>query len=343
MRIGPGARWMEVAAALGEHGWALTSGDYGGVGVGGLATAGGIGFLAREHGLTIDHLRAAEVVLADGTLVRTDAATRPDLFWAIRGAGGNVGIVTSFEFEVDEVGEIGWAQLAFDATDAEEFLVGYGRIMEAAPRDLTAFLIMGGTRPGQPRVAQIMAMVDSGDPDTIIERLQPFAELAPLVQQSVTLTTYPRVMANADLGPQHGSGEPHSRSALLEHVTPEFARDAMAMMDAGGSYWLQFRSVGGAVSDVPEGETVYSHRAANFSVVAMGANPDRLDASWEAVAAHGQGMYLSFDTSLRPERITTAFPPAVIERLRAIKADVDPDGLFGDNFSVKQCEEVEAA
>jgi hypothetical protein len=202
---------------------------------------------------------------------------------------------------------------------------------------------MGGTRPGQPRIAQIMAMVDSDDPDTIIERLQPFAELAPLMQQSVTLTIYARVMANADLGPQRGSGEPHARSSLVEHITPEFARAAIAMMDAGSSYFLQFRSVGGAVADVPEGETVYSHRSANFSVIAMGANPDRLDASWEAVAAHGQGMYLSFDTSLRPERITTAFPVEVIERLRAVKAEVDPDGLFGDNFSVKQCEEVEAA
>ena len=124
VRIGPGARWMEVAAALGEHGWALSSGDYGGVGVGGLATAGGIGFLAREHGLTIDHLRAAEIVLADGSIVRADAETRPELFWAIRGAGANVGIVTSFEFEVDEVGEVGWAQLAFQVDDVAEFLVG---------------------------------------------------------------------------------------------------------------------------------------------------------------------------------------------------------------------------
>ncbi len=150
-------------------------------------------------------------------------------------------------------------------------------------------------------------------------------------------------MANADLGPQHGSGEPHSRSALLEHITPEFAQAAIAMMDAGGSYWLQFRSVGGAVADVPDGETVYSNRSANFSVVALGANSDRLDASWDAVAAHGQGMYLSFDTSLRPERIATAFPAEVIERLRAIKAAVDPDGLFGDNFSVAQRDAVEAA
>ena len=103
VRIGPGARWMQVAAALGEHGWALSSGDYGGVGVGGLATAGGIGFLAREHGLTIDHLRAVEIVLADGSIVRADAENHADLFWAVRGAGANIGIVTSFEFEVDEV------------------------------------------------------------------------------------------------------------------------------------------------------------------------------------------------------------------------------------------------
>ena len=108
---------MQVAAALGEYGWALTSGDYGGVGVGGLATAGGIGFLAREHGLTIDHLRAAEIVLADGSVVRADAETHADLFWAVRGAGANIGIVTSFEFEVDEVGEIGWVQLAFQTDD----------------------------------------------------------------------------------------------------------------------------------------------------------------------------------------------------------------------------------
>ncbi|KAA9153852.1 LLM class flavin-dependent oxidoreductase [Microbacterium lushaniae] len=343
VRIGPGARWREVAAALDEHGWALSSGDYGGVGVGGLATAGGIGFLVREHGLTIDHLRAAEVVLADGSVVRTDAATRPELFWAIRGAGANVGIVTSFEFEVDEVGEVGWAQLAFDASDTEEFLTGYGAVMAAAPRDLTAFLIMGARRPGQPRIAQIMAMVDSSDPDTIIARLQPFAELAPLVQQSVQVTSYARVMANADLGPQHGRGEPHARSLLLSEITPEFAAEAVRMLDAGASYFLQLRSVGGAVSDVGEDDTAYSHRAAQFSVVALGADPGRLDAAWEAVRVHGRGMYLSFDSSTRPERILDAFPPDKLERLLALKHEVDPDALFVDNFSVAQYDAAEVA
>jgi alkanesulfonate monooxygenase SsuD/methylene tetrahydromethanopterin reductase-like flavin-dependent oxidoreductase (luciferase family)/FAD/FMN-containing dehydrogenase len=338
VRIGPGARWMQVAAALGEHGWALTSGDYGGVGVGGLATAGGIGFLAREHGLTIDHLRAVEVVLADGSIVRADADTHPDLFWAVRGAGGNVGIVTAFEFEVDEVGDVGWAQLAFQVDDLPEFLKGYGRVVEESPRDLTAFLLAGGPRPGQPQVVQLYGVVDSDDPDTIIARLQPFAELAPLVQQSVQVASYAQVMANADLGPQHGVGEPHSRSGLIEHITPEFAETAARMLASGAVPFFQLRAVGGAVADVAEDATAYAHRSANFSVVALGSDAQRLDVQWQALAAHTAGMYLSFDSSERPERIAEAFPPATLERLRAVKAAYDPTCVFRDNFAIEPAE-----
>lgn len=335
VRIGPGARWAQVAAALGEHGWALTSGDYGGVGVGGLATAGGIGLLAREHGLTIDHLRAAEVVLADGRVVRTDAATHPDLFWAVRGAGANVGIVTAFEFEVDEVGQVGYAQLAFQVDDVAGFLEGYGRIVESSPRDLTLFLLTGGPSPGQPQVVQLYGIVDSDDPDTIIARLQPFAELAPLVQQSVQLTTYPQIMANADLGPQHGAGEPHSRSGLIEHVTPAFAAAVERMLQSGAVPFFQLRAVGGAVADVEEDATAYAHRSANFSVAALGSHPDRLDAQWRTLADHVDGMYLSFDSSERPERIAEAFPPATLERLRQVKAAYDPTCVFRDNFAIE--------
>lgn len=335
VRIGAGARWANVAAALGDHGWALSSGDYGGVGVGGLATAGGIGFLAREHGLTIDHLRAAEVVLADGSIVRTDASTHPELYWAVRGAGANVGVVTAFEFEVDEVGEVGHAQLAFQVDDLAEFLEGYGRIVEASPRDLTMFLLTGAPRPGQPHVVQLYGVVDSDDTDTVIARLQPFAELAPLVQQSVTITPYARVMANADLGPQHGAGEPHSRSGLIEHVTPAFAAAADGMLRSGAVPFFQLRAVGGAVADVPEDATAYTHRSANFSVVALGSGAERLDAAWRALADHVDGMYLSFDSSLRPERISEAFPPATLARLRAVKATYDPACVFRDNFAIE--------
>jgi hypothetical protein len=154
------------------------------------------------------------------------------------------------------------------------------------------------------------------------------------VQQSVQLATYAQVMANADLGAQHGAGEPHSRSGLIAHITPAFARAAERMLDSGDAYFFQLRAVGGAVADVAEDATAYAHRSANFSVVALGANPERLDRVWASVAEHTEGMYLSFDTSLRPERIAEAFPPATLARLRAIKAAVDPDGVFRDNFAI---------
>lgn len=331
VRIGPGARWMDVARALGPRGWTLTSGDYGGVGVGGLATAGGIGFFAREYGLTIDHLRAAEIVLADGQIVRADAANHPELFWAIRGAGSAIGIVTAFEFAVDEVGDVGWAQLAFAVDDTAAFLEGFGRVLESLPRDITANLLAGGGgRPGEPRLIHLMALVDAADPDTIIARLQPFADLAPLAQQQVSVTTYERVIVNAAEGPHSGQGDPHFRSALVEHITPQLANDIEKMLDTSATPFFQIRSVGGAVADVAPDETAYAHRSANFSLTAVGAG-SRLDAAWEPIQDQAMGAYLSFDSTARPERLHEAFPAETLERLRAIKAEVDPDGVFRDN------------
>src|SRR5690606_1675435 len=109
VRVGAGARWGDVAQALSPHGLAISSGDYGDVGVGGLATAGGQGFLARSYGLTLDHVVGADVVLADGRIVRADADHHPDLFWGLRGAGGNLGVVTSLDIEAAEVGDVVFA------------------------------------------------------------------------------------------------------------------------------------------------------------------------------------------------------------------------------------------
>lgn len=338
VRIGPGATWQQVAAALAPHGWALTSGDYGGVGVGGLATAGGIGFLAREHGLTIDHLRAAEVMLADGSLVRVSDDEHPELFWAVRGAGANIGVVTAFEFEVDEVGPVGWAQFAFDASDTAGFLERWGAAVEGSPRDLTSNLIMGGARPGQPRYAQVMTMVDSGDADVILERLQPIADAGPLVDQSVQLTTYQAVLSNATGAPHDAQGEPAARSGLVDHITPEFAAAIARLLDSGAVYFFQIRSVGGAVADIPADATAYAHRDANFSIAAIGSNPARLDEGWDTLRPLMDGLYLSFETDVSVARLEDAFPPATLERLRAIKREVDPDNVFHDNFNVL-CEE----
>ena len=335
VRIEPGAKWADVAVALGAQGWALSSGDYGGVGVGGLATAGGIGWLSRKHGLTIDHLRAVDVVVADGSLVHASPDENPELFWGMRGAGANFGIAVSFEFEVDPVGDVGWAQLAYDATDTAGFLERWGATIEAAPRDVTSNLLMGGTRPGQQAIAQVFAMVDSSDPDEIIEHLQPLAEIAPLVQQSVELKPYAAVMANNQGSGGQGQGEPASRSGLLDHITPEFAASVARLLASGAVHFFQIRSVGGAVSDVAADATAYAHRSANFSVVALGAHLDRVSELWDdLLAPHFEGLYLSFDTDLRPERLADAFPETTLGRLRALKREWDPRNLFRDNFNI---------
>ena len=337
VRVGPGARWVDVARALAPHGLAISSGDYGGVGVGGLATAGGIGWFAREHGLTIDHLRSVDVVLADGSLVRASSDDGDsDLFWAVRGAGANFGVAVSFELTAAHVGRVGFAQLAFDADDTADFLVRWGAAMEAADRSVSGEVILGVRRPGQPRVAQVMLVVDSDQPDAIVERLQPFVAVAPLLDQAVALATYDEVMgALFDESPQQGQGEPLSHSGLAEHLTPELAAEAAAVLDAGASYFFSIRAVGGAVADVPADATAYGWRSANFSIAAFGTRASGLDAWWSRLEPHMEGMYLSFESATGPEVVARAFPPAHLERLRDLKRRYDPTGLFRDNFFIE--------
>ena len=335
VRIEAGARWQDVAAFLAPHGWALSSGDYGGVGVGGLATAGGVGWLVREHGLTIDHVRAVEVVLADGSIVRADASNHADLFWAVRGAGANFGIVTAFEFEVDEVGAVGFAQLSFDASDTAGFLQAWGDWVVEAPRDLTSFVIMSAGRPGQPPTAHVMAMVDSDDPDTVLARLQPLAEAAPLVGQDVRITSYQAVITNAGDASHGAEGEPTARSGLIGRITPSFAADAARFLESGATYFFQLRAVGGAVHDVPADATAFAHRSAEFSVVAFGSNRRHANDRWnEFIAPHTSGAYLSFETEQGDEQVEAAFPPATLARLRELKRRFDPDNVFRDNANI---------
>ncbi|GAA2213702.1 hypothetical protein GCM10009850_091650 [Nonomuraea monospora] len=333
IRVGPGARWGEVAAALAPHGWALTSGDYGGVGVGGLATAGGIGWFVREHGLTIDHLRAVDLVLADGSQVHADDQENADLFWAVRGAGANFGVVTAFEFEAHEGGDVGFAQLVVDATDTAGFLQRWGAAMEAAPRDLTSSLIIGQARPGQPLIAQIMAVVHSGDAETIINRLQPIAAAAPLLDHSIQVLPYEAIM-HAPHGAHDAQGEPVTRAALADHLTPELAAAAARLVASGRTYFFQVRSAGGAASDVAPDATAYAGRSANFSLVAFGPARRALDELWDGMLHHFSGQYINFETDLRPERVQEAYPEPTLRRLRALKRRYDPANVFRDNFNI---------
>lgn len=149
VRIGPGARWGEVAAALHPWGLAISSGDSGDVGVGGLATAGGIGLMGRAHGLTIDRVTAVEIVTADGSVLTLDSERHPDLFWAVRGAGANLGIVTSLEFRASRTPVVARATLQYRTDRLAPFLRAWGETVEAAPgRSPPSSTSWGRVRPG---------------------------------------------------------------------------------------------------------------------------------------------------------------------------------------------------
>jgi alkanesulfonate monooxygenase SsuD/methylene tetrahydromethanopterin reductase-like flavin-dependent oxidoreductase (luciferase family)/FAD/FMN-containing dehydrogenase len=339
IRLGPGARWGNVAQALAPYGLGMSSGDYGDVGVGGLATAGGIGFLARKHGLTIDHVVAAELVLADGTFLRVDADHHPDLLWAVRGAGGNFGIVTALELEAYEVGDVVFSTMTFDASATARLLEEWGRVVEAAPRELTSFLALVARR-GAP-VAQLYSVYAGDDPAAATSALTPLLDIGPLLDQQAQLAPYPAIV------PPHGAvhvggGVAAFRGGLLDHITPQAAQSLMGVLYSGAAPMMQIRSVGGAVNDVDPQATAYAHRTQNFAVNAVGASVDRLSAEWDAeMAPHLHGLYISFDSDARPERLHDAFPGATLSRLRRLKARYDPEGAFNQNFPIPPAEDDE--
>ncbi len=177
-------------------------------------------------------------------------------------------------------------------------------------------------------------MVDSADPDTIVARLQPFVELAPLVQHQVVVTPYAGVMNLHAFAEQHGRGEPVGRSGLLNAITPAFAAEIPALLRSGSVHLVQLRSLGGATADVPPDATAFAHREAQFQVNALGADAREVDRHWAHIHPHLGGIHLSFETDQDPARLGEAFPPATIERLRALKRELDPRNLFRDNFNV---------
>jgi hypothetical protein len=141
-------------------------------------------------------------------------------------------------------------------------------------------------------------------------------------------------MANLMPGDHDGQGEPLARSGLLEHFTPEFAAVAASMIRRGLSYFFSVRAVGGAVADVAADATAYVNRSANFSIAAFGSDPERFDSAWDELRPFFSGLYLSFETDTRPERLAEAFPGGALERLRELKRRYDPDNVFRDNFNI---------
>lgn len=336
VRVGPGARWGEVAQALAPHGLAITAGDHGGVGVGGLATTAGIGWFVREHGLTIDHLRSVDVVTANGELVHASADENSDLFWAVRGAGANFGVAVSFELDAHPVAEqVGFAMLVLVPDDIASFLTAWGTTIESSDPTVTGTLMISPTRPGSPTAVQALILVDDHDPDTVAERLQPFAALAPMADQSVQMVPYAALLQLPPGGEQqHGHGEPHGHAGLARHLDGDVSQGLAELLASRSSFILSIRSAGGAVANQPSDATAYAWRDANFLIAMLGSGTGEVEQRWADLVPHLDGMYLSFETDTGPDVLARAFPPDHLSRLRRLKTTWDPTGLFRDNFSI---------
>ncbi|MBW8804621.1 MAG: FAD-binding oxidoreductase [Catenulisporales bacterium] len=343
VRIGGGATWGQVAAALAPHRLAISSGDTRGVGVGGLTLSGGIGWKVRKHGLALDALLGAEVVIASGEAVYASQDENRDLFWALRGGGGNVGIVTAFDFAAHPTTDIFHGRIAFPATELEPVLQGWAEYLRTAPTDLTSIITFANPFAGGPNApVEVFVAVDDDDHDRANAVLDPVRGLGTVIADDVTLKPYPDVLVDAP-APPPGIGI-FTRSAFAERASVPTVLGILAEVGATDtSPVIAVRSVGGAVSQVPDDATAYAHRQAElmFLTTSIGPAPvleatrPAIDAVWARLAPHSSGAYANFQSGTTDADVAAVYPEETRKRLAAVKRQYDPENLFMGNHNVK--------
>ncbi|WP_121256254.1 FAD-binding oxidoreductase [Nocardioides ferulae] len=335
VRIGAGATWGAAAAALAEHGLAITSGDTSSVGVGGLVQSGGIGWMVRKHGLTIDSLLAAQVVTASGEVVRASATENADLFWALRGGAGNVGVVTSFELQAQPVRTVHYGTITFGLDDLAGLVTRWGAVMREAPDELTTTLALIPEMGPMPAAAMLGVCLVGDD----TAALEPLRALGTVVDDDVSERPYSSILEEAPHPPPHI--RPVIGNALVERVDEPLA-DAIATAYAAGERMVFLRSLGGAVGRVDPEETAFAHRSAEAIVVSAAfltvdsseAEVAAVWAVWRTIGDHGIGAYSGFLGSATPDDIAALWPPPTLDRLRQVKRVWDPENTFRRNFNV---------
>jgi FAD/FMN-containing dehydrogenase len=352
-RCGGGVLWGEFDAATQQHGLHTPGGRVTTTGVGGFTTGGGYGWTSSKYGLTCDNLISAEVVLADGRVVRASEREHQDLFWGIRGGGGNFGIVTEFEYRLHPLGPLVLAGLALWPMErATEVLRAWRDYVDAAPHELSTGcatvtappedFVPAGMR-GQVALGLVAMYV--GDPGAGAKVMQPLKDLRPAVDliQPMPYTAFQAIidpMAPKGLR-NYWRGE--YLNSLSDDAIDTYVRHASELTKAGGplSQAIIFR-IGQAVSAVPDEATAFSHRDAEYlfhpiTVWQQPEHDERLIAATrafcEAMSPYSTGgAYLNFT----PEnRVRDAYGAVKYERLVAVKGRYDPQNLFRLNQNIK--------
>lgn len=347
--VQPGATSGDLAGPAHAHGLALSTGDTHSVGMGGLTTGGGIGFMVRKYGLAIDNLLAAQVVTADGDIVTASADEHPDLFWAIRGGGGNFGIVTEFTYRLAPVGQILGGELMLPAS--REVIRGYLDYVAAAPDDLTTIANLWHAPPApyvpQERVGELVLSILvcwTGSVADGERALAPLRALATPVADAVSPIPYPDIYQFTAF-----AAEPHAASirSMFADELSDAAIDAAleAMKHASSPFSLiQLRGLGGAMARVGNHDTAFAHRDRRYFVAIIAIWLDAAEDAavhsawtgslWQAIRQEGSGVYVNFLENEGPERVRDAYPAATFARLVEIKRKYDPRNIFRFNQNI---------
>jgi FAD binding domain/Berberine and berberine like len=338
----------EYTSAAGAYGLATGFGDTGSVGIGGSTLSGGVGYLVRKHGLTIDDVLAAEVVTADGELLHVDAESHPDLFWAIRGGGGNFGVATRFQYRLHEVDTIVGGMLMLPATP--DTIASFVSLADAAPEELStiANVMPAPPMPFIPREHHgrlvIMALVCyAGTTDAGERAIAPFRALAEPIVDMVKPISYPEIYPPEEEGYQPVASV---RTMFVETIDRAVVQTMVDYLQASKAQMAlaQIRVLGGAMARVPAEATAFAHRSLPFmvNVVALYERPNKapelepwLTDFTVALRQEGEGAaYVGFLGDEGEGRIREAYPGSTYERLAAIKGRYDPTNLFRLNQNI---------
>ena len=343
VRIGGGATWGQVATALAPYRLAISSGDTRSVGVGGLTLAGGIGWKVRKYGLALDSLAAAEVVTASGDVVTASTDENPELFWAIRGGGGNFGIVTAFEFVAQPTTDVFFGKITFPGSEAAAVLAGWAGYLRTAPEDLTSTVEFANPMAGGPAApVEIYVAFDGDDRQRAARVIDPIRRLGTVIGDDVALGPYADTLEEVDEPPPGIQFRPRAAFAGRAAV-PAVLAILAEVRTSERSPFISVRSLGGAVSRVPDDATAYAHRSAELMVMIIAAGPvpaveamqPMVDEAWRRLAPHVDGAYANFLASATEEDVAAIYPAPAYERLVAVKRGYDPGNLFAGNHNVR--------
>lgn len=353
-RVGGGAVLRELDSATNEHGLATPSGIIGTTGVGGITLGGGLGYLTRRYGLSIDNMLEAEVVLADGRVVRAAADENPDLFWALRGGGGNFGVVTSFLFRLHELDTVIAGPTFWDVGQTEEVLTAYREFLPQAPRDCYGFFLVAAVPPAPPfpeelhlrKVCGVLWCYAGADESAAAAAMAPLLDSCPEpLMHGPAPMPHPAIQGAFDELYTPGD-QWYWRADFVKDIPDEavriHARFAAELPTPKST--MHIYPIDGAAHDIGESDTAWSYRDATWGAVFAGVDPDPANVEkirrWsidyqEALHPYSAGgAYVNMMMDEGQERVRASYR-GNYERLARVKCEYDPDNVFCINQNIQ--------